>query len=138
MTSLVWPNLTMMDITRARDQYGKRPLEWMTTAKYSIDKMRRVHHIIIADDIHPNPRNTNTNNAISRGTSTFIGKIASISHVMQLHISQLYSHNGEAVRARHYHSHFQVSIRLVMIQSALHSIEIGSRCKVLFSYSTFI
>jgi hypothetical protein len=85
MTSLIWPNLTMMDITKARDNDDKRSLEWMTAAMNSIAKMIHIRHITIMDD-HP--------------TSTFIRMIASISHVMHLHISQLYIHNGEAVRDR--------------------------------------
>jgi hypothetical protein len=29
ISSSIWPNLTMMDITRVYDNQGKRPLEWM-------------------------------------------------------------------------------------------------------------
>jgi hypothetical protein len=35
MTSSIWPNLTMMDITRTHDNEGNRPIEWMTAAMNS-------------------------------------------------------------------------------------------------------
>jgi hypothetical protein len=56
--------------------------------------MSDIRHIIITDELHP------THIVTLVSTPTFIGMIASISHIMYLHISRLYCHNGEAVRAR--------------------------------------
>jgi hypothetical protein len=76
MTSLIWPNLTIMDITRTHDKAGKRPLEWMTAAMNSIDRMIHVHHIIITDELHPvqlaQLLGSDDIDAILRSTSTFI------------------------------------------------------------------
>jgi hypothetical protein len=101
MRSLIWPNLKMMDITRTHNMQHERPLEWMTAAMDAIDKMDHVRQITLIDELRPDSDETYDNmDDIICTTSTFIRMIASISHVMHLHLSQLHSHNGEAVRNR--------------------------------------
>jgi hypothetical protein len=81
--------------TSTYDEDDKRPIEWMTAAMNSIDKMTHIRHIIIADEHHPYRIVT----VLKLATSTFIGMLASISLIMHLNISQLYS-SGAAVRER--------------------------------------
>jgi hypothetical protein len=56
MSSSIWPNLTMMDITQSHSEGEVRPLEWMTAAMNAIDKMIHVRRITITDEIHPNQK----------------------------------------------------------------------------------